>query len=963
MRTIGLILLGLLLTVSVSGQLAYSANLFAGTTTVIDCNTNTPVATIPIGNIPEAVAVNTVLRKVYITNKLSNSISVISNCSYSVETTVNGVGNGPVGIAVSPDGQRIYVSEYNSNLVRVYNANTHALITTIIVGSNPTVTAPLGMIVSPDNSRLYVTIFDEAKIAVINTATNTVLTYYTSDSRPVGLDISNDGSRLYSACQITNTLAVFNTATGTRVATIVLGPVSPLTGVGAAAGVTVNHANTKAYVTIQDASTVKVIDLATNTVTNTINVGGRPFGIDILPDDSRVYVGCVDADRMDVINTATNTVVTNVPTGDGPYSLGKFIMRKNIDSVRITKVPAAGCNNYSFNGQAFINGGTTVSSWNWTFSSGGSATGQNITHAFPAGTHTVKLLVTDNNGCKDSITTSVTFPVFRGEAGNDSTVCRASSFSLNAHGSGIVSYSWTPTAPLSNPNIANPAATINTTTKFYVTVTNATGCTHTDSVTYTVQQVTVNTTPDTAVCRSVPLQLNTNGLNVNSYSWTPATGLSNTNTANPVATPVNTIKYYVTGTSAIGCPAIDSVLVTVRALPVVATSPDTSVCTGTGAQLNTTGANNYSWSPATGLNATNIPNPTASPSSSTQYIVSGADANGCVGKDTVNIGVNPLPTITASNDTAICNMGTIQLMATGGTNYTWSPSTGLNNPNIANPTATVNSSQVYNVLVTDANRCSRQDAVVITVAPVPTYNISPPASSCENGQVQLLASGGDQYLWSPATGLSATNISNPVAVITATTTYSVRIISTVCKDTSTLSTTITMTPGPPIGISKSNDITCSMPFAQLVATGANQYTWSPSLGLSGTNINNPTASPGITTTYYVTGTDLNGCPTLDSVTVQVSNTGEGVFYMPSAFTPNGDGMNDCFGLQYFGAVEQLEFRIFDRWGRNVFYTNNPGICWDGKYMGKTNDGNYVYYIKAVTNCGPVFKKGNVLLIR
>lgn len=961
MRTIGLILLGLLLTVSVSGQLAYSTNLFAGTTTVIDCNTNTPVATIPIGNTPEAVAVNTILRKVYITNKLSNSISVINNCSYSVETTVNGVGNGPVGIAVSPDGQRIYVSEYNSNLVRVYNANTYALLTTIIVGSNPTVTAPLGMIVSPDNSRLYVTIFDEAKIAVINTATNTVLTYYTSDSRPVGLDISNDGSRLYSACQITNTLAVFNTATGTRVATIVLGPVSPLTGVGAAAGVTVNHANTKAYVTIQDASTVKVIDLVTNTVANTINVGGRPFGIDILPDDSRVYVGCIDVDRMDVINTATNTVVTNVPTGDGPYSLGKFIMRKNIDSVRITKAPAAGCNNYSFNGQAFINGGTTVSSWNWTFSSGGTATGQNITHAFPAGTHMVKLVVIDNNGCKDSVNTSVTFPVFAGEAGNDSTVCRASTFSLNAHGSGIVSYSWTPTAPLNNPNVANPTATINTTTKFYVTVTSATGCTHTDSVTYTVQQVNVNTTPDTAVCRNIPLQINTSG--ASSYSWTPTTGLSNPNIGNPLATPASLIKYYVTGTTSIGCTGIDSVTVTVRALPVVVTIPDTTICPGTGVQLNTTGANGYSWLPATGLNAANVPDPVATPASPTQYIVSGADANGCIGKDTVNIGLNPLPTITTSNDTSICNTGNVQLNATGGTNYAWSPAAGLTNPNAQNPTATVNNTTTYYVLVTDANRCSKQDSVVITVVPPPNYTVSSPPTGCANEAIQLLATGGDQYQWLPATGLDATNIPNPRATVSTSTPYTVQIISTVCRDTALLSTIVNVTPKPTLFVTKSNDITCSVPFTQLNVIGANTYTWTPAAGLNNPGRPNPIASPTTTTTYYIVGADASGCSNIDSITVNVQYTGEGKFYIPGAFTPNGDGVNDCFGLQYFGDAQQLDFRVFDRWGRNVFSTNNPNICWDGKYLGKTNAGNYVYYVKAVTSCGPVFKKGNVLLIR
>ncbi|MBL7728939.1 MAG: beta-propeller fold lactonase family protein, partial [Dinghuibacter sp.] len=183
--------------------------------------------------------------------------------------------------------------------MRVYNANSYAVVASITVGSNPSVSAPLSAIVSPDNSRVYVTIFDENKIAVIDAATNTVTGYYATDNRPTGIDISNDGSKLYVANQNTNSVIVFNTTTGSRITTIDLGPTTLVNG--GAAGLVLNHANTRAYVAIQDASQVKVIDLATNTVTQTIPVGGRPFGIDILPNDSRVYASCVDANRFDII--------------------------------------------------------------------------------------------------------------------------------------------------------------------------------------------------------------------------------------------------------------------------------------------------------------------------------------------------------------------------------------------------------------------------------------------------------------------------------------------------------------------------------------------------------------------------------------------------------------------------------------------------------------------------------------
>jgi gliding motility-associated-like protein len=345
------------------------------------------------------------------------------------------------------------------------------------------------------------------------------------------------------------------------------------------------------------------------------------------------------------------------------------------------------------------------------------------------------------------------------------------------------------------------------------------------------------------------------------------------------------------------------------------------------------------------------------------YFVNGIDAFGCVGRDTVRLGIKPLPAITVTEDTAVCNTGIIPLSASGGVTYNWSPATGLSNPNIATPIATVNNSITYTVLVTGANFCSKRDSVIINVAPPPIYSVTPPTVSCAGTPVQLQASGGDQYLWLPANGLSAANIPNPIASPGVTTPYVARVISTACRDTAFLPTAVIVTPRPSLSVNKSNDISCSIPFAQLLATGANAYNWFPATGLSATNIPNPVASPSITTSYYVTATGVGGCTSTDSVIVNVQFTGKGMFSLPGAFTPNGDGVNDCYGLQYWGHIQQLDFRIFDRWGRNVFATKNPAICWDGRYLGKTNPGNYVYYINATTRCGPVKIKGNVLLIR
>lgn len=407
----------------------------------------------------------------------------------------------------------------------------------------------------------------------------------------------------------------------------------------------------------------------------------------------------------------------------------------------------------------------------------------------------------------------------------------------------------------------------------------------------------------------------------------------------------------------------DSVIISVDT-PFVRTNADTAVCEGIAVQLNTVGGASYVWTPSAGLNNTGIADPIASPTASTQYIVTGTNVNGCMAKDTVNINIYPKPNITKSADETICKNSSIQLSASGGSTYAWTPAATLNDPSVANPIASPSVNTTYYITVTDVNTCTNTDSVKISIRPDPVFSISPPVAICEKESIQLIAGGGNIYVWQPDPSLNDPSVANPVVSPLVTTNYLVTITETNCNSSATLNTTVTVNPLPVVKASKANDLDCANDRSQLSATGAQSYTWSPASSLSDPNIFNPVATPSASTQYIVKGTDGLGCSNYDSVVVDFISVNAGGYLMPNAFTPNNDGLNDCFGIRYWGIIRELEFSIYNRWGERIFFTRDPRACWDGTYKGVAQDiGVYVYMVKASTLCGDTFRKGLFTLIR
>ncbi|MBS1563497.1 MAG: gliding motility-associated C-terminal domain-containing protein, partial [Bacteroidetes bacterium] len=408
----------------------------------------------------------------------------------------------------------------------------------------------------------------------------------------------------------------------------------------------------------------------------------------------------------------------------------------------------------------------------------------------------------------------------------------------------------------------------------------------------------------------------------------------------------------------------DSVTITLDT-PLVKAIKDTMTCIGTPMQLNASGGNTYSWSPATGLSNTGIANPVATPATTTKYYVSGTDKYGCSAKDSVLLTVNALPVVTHTPDTTICHDKTLQLSASGGTNYSWSPAANLSNAVIANPVASPVRSTLFTVTVTDANKCVSKASITVRVTAAPVFTASGAIEACKGIPVSLSADGGDTYLWQPAAGLDNPQSATPVATPGISTNYQVKIIAAACQDSTLLTVPFTVLDVPAITAQRSNDVDCSVPMANLNATGGLRYLWTPGGSLNDSLSASPVAKPNASTMYHVQGTAANGCAGYDSVLVTVTKAGELLFNIPNAFTPNNDGHNDCFGAgRYAALISSMEINIYNRWGTRLFHSTSVNACWDGTYNGKPQDpGGYPYIIKAKTLCGEVVKKGVLILVR
>ena len=291
---------------------AYIANRGDNTVSAINTNTNSLVATIPVGSGPSYLTVSQDGKRAYVANWDDNTVSVINTTNNNVVTTIT-AAPWTTGLAVSPDGLKLYSASSELDSLTVTNTLTNTLITKISVGTTQ------GISLTPDGSRIYTANFNDNSVNVINTANYSIIATIPVGSEPYGITISPDGLLVYVTNSYigSNSVSVLNTTSNTVIATIPVGT-SPW-------GVCVTLDGKFLYVANSGGQTVSVINTSTNKVIQTIPVGNHPTGINVSPDGGKVYVTNNNDNTVSVINTSTNSVQETIVVGNSPSSLGNFI--------------------------------------------------------------------------------------------------------------------------------------------------------------------------------------------------------------------------------------------------------------------------------------------------------------------------------------------------------------------------------------------------------------------------------------------------------------------------------------------------------------------------------------------------------------------------------------------------------------------------------------------------------------
>ncbi|MBS1648035.1 MAG: gliding motility-associated C-terminal domain-containing protein, partial [Bacteroidetes bacterium] len=662
------------------------------------------------------------------------------------------------------------------------------------------------------------------------------------------------------------------------------------------------------------------------------------------------------------ISATTGNPITANPGSTQAYTVtgtdANGCVSNNTSTVTVNSLPTVTASSTSVcPGYAgTINAGGAVT-YTWSTTQQGSS----LTDSPPA-TNSYTVVGTDANTCTNTaVGTIVVYNNFTISA-TSATVCAAGQQTATLTANGANTYTWSPAAGLSATTGSSVYSTPNAVSSVYQVIgTSAVGsCTATTTATLVVNSLPLPVAVSNTPCLNQALSFTCTPGGLSNYVWAGPNAYSATgaNPSIPVSTATLAGIYTVTVTdnNTPACVNYTTVTVAIFPLPVI-TASASPVCIGQTIHLSASGGVLYQWSgPGTPAFSSTLQNPTvanATLADAGNYVVLGTDGHGCQSGNVVNAIVNPLPIIAVNTATICVGQQTATLTATGANTYVWTAGTAPSNGNVVNATPSVNTS--YTVTGTDVNGCVDTAVTSVSVWSLPTVStntVNPDCIPlCTSFSVSV-SPAASTYSWTLGNGQSSSSAA-PAACYTVSGTSVVKVtVADINGCVNTATTTVTTFAKPTANFDYGpQPVTILAPnvqFSNLSTAGLSSYHWTFGDGGSSA-LMNPGHLYNEQGNYQVTLAVATASGCMDTITKTVIIKDDYVFYVPNAFTPNGDNLNDLF-LPIASGIKTYKLYIYDRWGNLTFYSEDLTKGWDGTYMAKgsevVQEDVYVWKIEA-----------------
>jgi gliding motility-associated-like protein len=455
--------------------------------------------------------------------------------------------------------------------------------------------------------------------------------------------------------------------------------------------------------------------------------------------------------------------------------------------------------------------------------------------------------------------------------------------------------------------------------------------------------------------------------------YTSSTGGVGSSTApTPNTTATGSTAYYVTQTDASGCES-ERVELDVNiggSQSAVPTVSDLTYCLNqTVPPLTATGSNLKWYTTASGgTGNTNAPIPSTAVAGTTNYYVS--QTSGCESpraEITVTVNVTSAP---GAIPETYCQSSPASPLTAVGDDLLWYTAAkgGTGDPAAPTPSTVVPGTTTWYVSQTENSCESSRTPVTVTVTRGPSVDFST-NGSCAGMPVTIInTSGGTSttiYTWNFYDAVSATGSDpGPYQVTWANPgDYTVTLTADDGACENRTQRMVTIGAAPVISVTPGDGSYCLGTKVPLTASGAISYQWSPATGLSAASGNSVTALFAGAITYTVTGTDVNGCTATTQVQLTRDLNCQIYYYLPTAFSPNGDGLNDVLRVKTSDLPQTFSMLVFNRLGQQVFESHDPNTGWDGTQKGQPSAaGAYICIMNAVSSAGEVIKQNATVIL-